>query len=502
MSSHPSEPDRVESLSPEDLRNLRNLSDRNEIRRTYAKLVRRFSPETHPQEFQQIREAYENAIRSAEWKRLIIAEETSTVDAADTAEVSGTPEQPPLLEGSKAHPELHSTPPATPRQHNDSQDSNSHSQPKEDFEGGHKTLSPTKTQEIWSQFKSAPTSAVVQSMLEACEGVHSSPDAFLMLYWMEKLRPDLGRGLSAHEVLLDGLRRYSNDGRLHELLFRETEDDPRARDPESLQKVLTVYEDVRRLPGYLRLRWAILSEGERWVQLRTEMDVVRPRLSVSNRSHWVDLLLTINEHLIFSTYPAAKALLESIEQEIGASFDLQKLFRHRLELLDVLTFVWTAKSSYSFHDPLSRLLTSRRHTARTQFRQEAFGIIAGWISWPTQALDSMTRLANEFADAFWLLQQYMDLLPGAPELSPDDAPELTLAIRTRVAEFCEIDYAFSRVHFLVVCRDECIPPNQILRLLRTLASEIPAIKRNLQLFEADTPLLVACHCFYSFLCSC
>ncbi len=114
----------------------------------------------------------------------------------------------------------------------------------------------------------------------------------------------------------------------------------------------------------------------------------------------------------------------------------------------------------------------------------------------------MTRLANEFSDAFWMLQQYMDLLPIAPELSPDDAPELILAIRTRVAEFCELDYAFSRGHFLVVCRDECIPPTQILRLLRTLASEIPAINRNLRLFEADAPLLVACHCFHSFLCSC
>ena len=502
MSSHPSEPDNGDSLSSEELRHLRNLSDRNEIRRVYAKLVRRFSPETNPQEFQQIRAAYEIALRSAEWKRLMIAEETSTVDAGDPAEVSRTHGQPPLIAGSEAEAQMRSTRAASPLRHGDSQDLNSSTQTEEELEGGNKRLSASRIQEIWSEFKSAPTSGVVQSMREACEDSHSSPDAFLMLYWMEKLRPDLGQSVAAYEVLLDGLRRYSDEVRLHELLFRETEDDPRARDLESLQKVLTVYSDVRRLSGYLRLRWAILSESERWVQLRTEMDVVRPRLSLSNRWHWMDLLLLINEHLIFSNYPAAKVLLESIEQEIGASFDLQQSFRHRLELLDVLYSLWTAKSSYKFHDPLSRLVTSRRHSTRTQFRQEIYGILAGWISWPTQALDSMTRLANEFSDAFWMLQQYMDLLPIAPELSPDDAPELILAIRTRVAEFCELDYAFSRGHFLVVCRDECIPATQILRLLRTLASEIPAINRNLRLFEADAPLLVACHSFHSFLCSC
>ena len=502
MASHPPDPDNGESLSSEELRNLRNLSDRNEIRRTYAKLIRRFSPETHPQEFQQIRAAYEIALRSAEWKRLTIAEETLTAGADDPAEVSGTPEPTPLNAGREVEPGEPSTPSASPLQYDDSLDSSSHSQTKGDLEGGDKTLSPSKIQEVWSQFKSAPTSAVVQLMREACEGSHSSPDAFLMLYWMEKLRPDLGRGIPAYEVLLDGLRRYSDEVRLHELLSRETEDDPRARDLELLQKILTVYSDVRRLPAYLRLRWAILCEGERWVQLRTELDVVRPRLSLSNRSHWMDLLLTINEHLIFSTYPAAKVLLESIEQEIRASFDLQKSFRHRLELLDVLYGIWTAKSSYKQHDALSRLVTSRRHSERTRFRQEIFGIIAGWISWPTQALSSMTRLAHQFSDAFWLLRQYVDLLPIAPELSPDDAPELILAIRTRVAEFCDLNYEISRAHFLVVCRDECIPPTQILRLLKTLASEFPAIKRNLQSFEADVPLQVACHCFYSFLCSC
>ncbi len=487
-------------LDAAELGHLRNLVDRNEIRRTYADLLRRFSPETHPAEFQQIRAAYETAIRYAR----------SSKPADDRADKSNAepPQQPASQTPADFRDEPQIDPTKSPRLLRSFETSQDQSPANEAFaaDAGSDVLpaesKPSKLLEIWSAFSLGPSRDVVRLMEIACEDRNASTDAFVMLFWMEKLRPDFGSGIPAYQVLVKALRRYPADWRLHELLSRETCDDLRATTLESFKQVNEVIRDVRLLTRYLELRWSILCERSSWVQLRTELEIARPRISFSHRPQWIDLLLTINEYLVLSQDFTGADLLKSVVSEIGTSFDLLNSFRTRLEYLDVLNGIRAQRVDYKLTDPLSRLVTSQRHSERTHFVRELFTLVRQWVGSPIEGLNIVSRLGNYFSYAFWLLRSYLSLLPYAPVLSGNDSPELLLAFRSRFRTFTASDYKVARLHFLLFCRDECISFSQLLSLLQQEVSTEPLLAPNLSEFEKDLPLQVTCECIHSFLCSC
>jgi len=479
-----------EQLDPVELRHLRNLVDRNEIRRTYAKLLRRFSPESHPAEFQQIRAAYETAIQSADWHKSA----TANIDENETrlpSELSSwilrkhsVSPQDPSFERAAESPERPESSKHVYQSVND-----------------HDTELRWKLSNIWREFSSNPSTEQSESLRTLCDDQMTSPESFLMLFWMEKLRPDLGNGTLPFQVLLRAIRRFPTDSRFHQLHRREMTEDLRATTFESLGKVLDAMRDLDQLARCLDLRWSILCERSSWTQLRQELDLLRPGLSNSQRVLWIDLLLTVNEYLVFSSDATGQELLKDISTEVATSFDLQDRFQRRLEKLDILTDICQQRFSYTLSDQLSRLITTRRHSERTSFVQDLFVMVRTWVGAPIEGLNLVSRLSVNFLYAFWQLRSYIQLLPVPPELTADDSPELLLALRSRLQGFCDIEYRLARQHFLNFCRDECIDGQQLLRLLRTAVSSKIRLTRNLAEFERDQSLQVTCFCIQSFLCA-
>ena len=479
-----------EQLDPAEIRHLRNLVDRSEIRRTYAKLLRRFSPESHPAEFQQIRAAYESAIQYADWHKSANAnvDENETTPPSELSswilrEFSISP-QDPSLERAAESPERPQRSMRVPQSANE-----------RDTELREKLF------RIWRDFSSNPSAEQSESLRTLCDDQMTLPESFLMLFWMEKLRPDLGNGTPPFHVLLRGIRQFPSDSRLHLLHHREMTEDLRATTFESLSQVLDAMRDPNKLARCLELRWSILCERSSRTQLRQELDLLRPRLCNSQRVLWIDLLLTVNEYLVFSFDAAGQELLKDISTEVATSFDLQDRFERRLEKLDILTDICLQRFSYALSDQLSRLITNRRHSERTGFVHDLFVMVRTWVGAPMEGLNLVSRLSVNFSYAFWLLRSYIQLLPVPPVLTADDSPELILALRSRLQGFCDTEYRLARQHFLNFCRDECIDGQQLLRLLRTAASSRIRLTRNLAEFECDQSLQVTCFCIQSFLCA-
>lgn len=479
-----------ERLDPAELRQLRNLVDRNEIRRMYAKLLRRFSPESHPTEFQQVRAAYETAIQCAEWHNSANAD----VDENETtlpSELSSW-----ILRNHSVSPQVPSFERAA-----ESPDRPQRSNRIPHSVNKHDTVLREKLSGIWREFSSNPSAEQSESLRTLCDDQIAWPESFLMLFWMEKLRPDLGNGTPPFQVLLRGIRRFPSESRLQQLHQREMAEDHRATTFESLGKVLDAMRDFYQLARCLELRWSILCERSSWVQLRQELDSLRPRLSNSQRILWINLLLTVNEYVVFSQDATGQKLLKDISTEVATSFDLQDRLQSRLESLDILTDICQQRLSYSLTDQLSLLITTRRHSERTSFVQDLFVMVRTWVGAPIEGLNLISRLSVHFSYAFWLLRSYIQLLPVPPELTADDSPELLLALRSRLQGFCDTEYRLARQHFLTFCRDECIDGQQLLRMLRAAAYSEIHLTGNLADFERDQSLQVTCFCIHSFLCA-
>lgn len=278
-------------LAAEELRRLRELPSRSEIRRAYAKLVRRFSPETHASEFQLIRAAYETALKQLEWREqageMYSAASEMIVDPPESLAIE-TP-LPPHLQNSNDKSQ------DAPDHQSDStpQQANQHSNQEEWLR--------QELQKLWRDFSQAPNSVQWNEMRRHCEMARTIPEAFLMLYWMQKLRPDLGSRVLPHQILTQALRQFAEDPRFHKLMAQELADDLRSTTNESLSGILNVMRNPVRLADYLRLRWSIIAERSAWVQLRRELNLVRRRLSFEHQRRWIELLLTVVEYVVFCT---------------------------------------------------------------------------------------------------------------------------------------------------------------------------------------------------------
>lgn len=492
MSEEPSNRESGQPLDPSELRHLKGLLNRAETRRAYAKLLRRFSPETHPAEFQQIRAAYEAALQRAEWRERsedafsLAPEPMPESPIPPAGETGPATNDATALDASQTAPDPLTQNSASPN----NQQGNRESSLRQDL------------QSLWTAFSDAPDSFQVADVQKLCDAVNTIPEAFLMRYWMEKLRPDPGFGKPPYQFLLEALKRVPEDSRFHRLLAQELEEDFRSTAFELLAPILEVMRNPRRLANCLNLRWSIVAERSDWTQLHQEIEQVRARLAVDHQRLWIELLLTVYEYVIFSADTEGEQLLRVLTSEIETAVDVQNWFRRELEFCDVLLAIRRQSETYGFADNLSRLVTSARHSARTTFRKELFEIVSRWVGAPAIGLSSVSRLEARFPDAFWLFRSYLHLLNIVHDNSIDQSPGIRTALASRLNEFLDSDYVYVRQRFLEFCRDECLRGAHLLEMLREKANTEPRLVRNIDLLQSDKCLLVITECIFAFLSAC
>ncbi|MBL8812640.1 MAG: hypothetical protein JNM43_20920 [Planctomycetaceae bacterium] len=435
-----------------DLNMLSSQTDRADLRKIYARLLRKYSPETRPAEFQRIRAVYEARLKQLHHEPA----DSFAWFKSPTAVPAGAPS--PIR--SQRHVEDHFA--------------------------------------LWSEFEVNPSESQIDRMRLYWER-NASATVALMLYWMQKMLQPTAE--DAHfQTILEAINRFPNDGRLWKLYRYESGFVRRLTDSLTLRQIQKSVTSSPTLRRCIQVRWLLLCEQGRWQQLNEEFEELRVALRQDDYTSFVRTQLEILNYALFVKHPWAEQLSRSIREEISKLAVLERSLRSEFDRLDLLTIVHDKGRLTVSPLPLIRLLTERLHSAATDFTNRLFEILRRYIDQPDVWLNEISQVATLFPAAFEVLQTYMEFVSDDDEADYRDDAELDNIIRVRVRELMAGSYEHARNVFITICRDECISFNRLVCSLGRYRQTEPSIFAGLSSLSSDRALQVACQSLFAFLC--
>ncbi len=244
-----------------------------DVKRAYTRLVRRFKPEHHPDQFRRIREAYEACQERNAWYR------------PDDPHAYSPP--PPPVRGDVREPVI-----------------DPDVRPPEPFAPPEPVVDPyilpapagDPVEELW-ELAIDGREAEAYSGLADLHAAGTPGDTLpLRLYWLLAFNPQFDPTRTRHHWLADALGRTRFRGPALELYRRELETDPTAalenpHEPGPYFRALA--NGVPPTAAVAVVRWRLAAAGRLgWTaRIRADLDVVRPSLVLSDEAGWLGLLV-------------------------------------------------------------------------------------------------------------------------------------------------------------------------------------------------------------------
>ncbi len=448
-------------VSPYGILGLERNAERADVRRAYSGLIKRFRPETHPQHFQRIREAFETVLTVVEAR----GHASVTVDL-------GQPGESERREFPEPGKPLHAS-----------------------------TIEQSEL--IWDRFSKQPhVDQYIQ--LKAIAGtLETSAESFLIGYWMLRLRPDFAAAERPAEWLLRGLQAHGTDWRLVDLLMDESRRDQTLTHSDFSGHVAALIHNAELLCLYLLPRWNIVARCRHWDQLAGEITDARIRLFYDHPKAWFHLLVRVSELSIFAREPAARDLYRRTQKELTDLSHQQGRHADDLEFLDMLSAVPVHSAAYakgfSGSRKLDTLIAESQIVRLETFRLRLMEVVQDWIKSPGQGLEILTGLSTNCPEALWLLLRCAGELGFFRDTSASD-DRVTAEVISTFAKVCaQLDYHTMRGMVVVFCRDECLSGTAFLEELRLHAAQSPAVRMLLETMPRDMSLMLTCHLIYQFL---
>ncbi len=343
----PRDPFRLLGIQPSD--------DWKTVRRSYTQLIRRFTPDRHPEQFQLIRAAFE---RIQSWMS------QGQIEAIPPYYVI-TPYEPVSVGHSAAQPRTSS-------------------EPRED--GGYWQL-------VLEGNLQRAYARLVQEQLRSpdCE------DVCLQLYWLLSVEPALDATREPLNWLIAGIEARGLTCRLFAVLCDEGKCRPQVALDERLAALLTQCKVNSQLLEFAKWRWSIAVRSRNWLLIHSDMDLLRPRVQPGTPD-WIRLLLAALNCLAWLTAdPLPKQVVHQIEQELKQVPHSDATLAFEFERYDLLIGMtsnnWPA--SMNWRDILCELWL----TPRTESHGIVLTLVEPWMARPYVALDMLDELtqSNPFA---------------------------------------------------------------------------------------------------------
>lgn len=377
--------------------------DERNLKRAYAKLIRVYKPEHHPDKFARVREAYEQVLQRIEF--------LAQFNVSPALELGDQPSEIPRTE-------LTETPAPTPmRRH--------------PFERNREPSSdrlPDLRQQIaaaWQWVLDENPAVGYRQLQKLLESHPAHEEICMRLYWILRLAADVEPETDPTRWLCVALRQNRLTGRAWELYCRELERQSLLGVNDDCARLLRVQAAEERITELAIFRWRAVALANRWSLIRGDLDELQQRFANHNPARWAQLLFGA---LVFacwseSTNTAAQELviycdlalsqLPELQLKMGGEFD-------RLDILKQLTLELATPSSVPFPANLTNVIRDYLTVPSTSLRPHLLQILEQWTLEPQTTLREMDQLANRHGLA---LQQLSEIISGLESSEYHDDPE-------------------------------------------------------------------------------
>lgn len=462
--------------------------DERGLKRAYAKLIRQFKPEHHPQHFIRIREAFEQLLQHIQWK----SQFPSTESGDETSDQNGQRQVESFdIEFAGNLPRSKNLDPDAARSNQIHRSTNG-------------TLRSFE-EALEVAWQPALKGDAVQSYLQLLNLVpqfEQPCEIYLRLYWLHRLFPDLEPARHHSHWLIIALKRTRFHSAPWLLYCAELKRQPQLAQSTEHQSLLNIAMPSWRLFELLKHRWRAALRVKNWEWVHRDLDLLRGLLKFDSSVTWVQILFQVFDLAAWSSCPAARQIVEETKQELQELSEThaqlhRAFFRYDL-LLEVL-----AKTPI---EPLQIVDDEFREFSRDNWHQSVDApdpqfkaALENWAANPRRILKLLTGFRKH---ARHLFGHISNIIMGLKRDKHDqNAFQREESIKELIQQFLlsrkKMKYGRFRVELLEFCCHNRITLEEILASFEDwLDYEMP--DKTLPFLRTDRPLKVVLHGVFAF----
>lgn len=435
-------------------------ADERILKRAYARLIRKFKPEHHPQQFARIRAAYEAIQKRLAWISELRSPETDDpISIDDLNQLLKSPR-----ETSPANSDPSSTPPSD----------GSPDQPPQISHIQRRQLRLNFDELIETAWKAAcdgDTSRGYRELRMLLEQQPGNEEICLRLYWLSYLYPELAADLVRTHWLVECLRQNNLRGRTWELYQHELKRNPglvESAEHISLTEIgLTLGS---RIDEFLAVSWKAAVEMNRWGLIAANLNVCRQKLIEDQRVLWARLLFRAVEFAAWSDNPIARHILQRSRQDLDELTELQLELQDEFQRHDM---TWELANSHRVESlrlispDLAQLIRDLSFEPYETQRRRLRSILADWIHSPHAAVEMLDSLRRANPIAFHQLYSVIQRMDSEVPRNNDTGRHHQVNYQTRafLEDRTSHKYARLRVELLDFCLENWITKEEVLTII-------------------------------------
>jgi len=339
-------------------------ADERTLKRAYTQLIRKYKPETSPEQFKLIRAAYEQAQSELEYQTRFRQHFPNAAEEA--GEPQATEQQPSRAD----RQEEGQGDTAGDNSFGDEKDIGNRNRPGQEARPAPKPEEPSP----WDLAKQGKIRDAFTKLQAAVENEYSlepvTANTLLQMYWLARVFPELQQ--SPLHWLAEGIRRFTNSYSVFETLRQATEEDSHIVLSQEVTAAIFEKPGAEGIIPYLNLRWQTIAkhppleppanpqfhqlEGEANAkrqslkQILTELELLRDKLKFDNETLWGRIIIIALESYLVGIYFADQPLfgyilaggllpLEPYFEELRTASHLHRPLESQLDRLDELNLL-------------------------------------------------------------------------------------------------------------------------------------------------------------------
>ena len=468
-----------------ELLGIERYGDERTLKRAYTRLIRRFKPDHHPQQFARIRAAYEELQRQLEWRAQYDSPPTEQIISLDqlldrpSPTDRATPSDRPPLPVSE--PDGLTQPPATA---DDAVTPNS-SEPlrvyTDDLEGA------------WKIACRGDAAAGYRQLVQLHDRDCGNEELCLRLYWLLRFSPELDPQKDHTDWLVEALRRQLT-GRAWVLYRTELKRQPSLVLSSGNDQLRSTPAAPHHLFDFLSVRWRAAAELGRWPLIQNDLQIFKPLLVLDSATIWARLLFLVADLAVWSHHPDARALRKVAHSELDLLTELQLELIHEFERYDTLMEISRTLIELPgkpLPEELVKVVRASWLDSYYELRPTLQVLLDEWVEQPGAALRGLDALRKNYPPVFHLLRTTIcgrDISESLRE-DPEHQHELGNLIVDFFTSYSNLGYQSIRWRLLAFCVQHHITLSVVQEVL-----EDPPVRFQsqvtLEMITEDLPLAV------------